>query len=332
MIDTLGQEVLVVDADPKVQKGMEHLLRSAGVTPTMIADPARAYEMVQAKFFAVALVDLDTPRPEGGLDVLREIRNRSPKTALIAMAPRRIFDSAVIAFRAGADDVIAKTPDSVDYLRSRVLELASGKRREAETAHLVDQAAQMHEDLMNVLLSTYRRVQDLEQGTDSDNSALDEITTVLLVEDDGWLGSQLQAMLDERYELESVSTGGEALDVAGRRKFQIALVKDALPDLPGSMVVRTIKAQSTETIVLLFNSPLGGRAGSVQVIETSRTIPFLPAFTQPKQLADRLEEVREAYLATTRERKYLSAFRQQHFDLLKRYAEMKQKLARAKGE
>jgi hypothetical protein len=128
-----------------------------------------------------------------------------------------------------------------------------------------------------------------------------------------------------------VSTGGEALDVVGRKRFQIALVKDALPDLPGSMVVRTIKGQSPETIVLLFSSPVGGRAGSVQVIETSRVIEWLPSFTQPRQIADRLDEVRDAFVATTRERKYLSAFRQQHFELLKRYAELKQKLQRFKS-
>ena len=53
----------------------------------------------------------------------------------------------------------------------------------------------------------------------------------------------------------------------------------SLPDLPGSMVVRTVKQQSPETIVLLFSVPQGNRPGSVQVIESARTIPFVPAFT-----------------------------------------------------
>ena len=128
-----------------------------------------------------------------------------------------------------------------------------------------------------------------------------------------------------------VQSAEQALDlVAGEARFQIAIVKDALPDLPGSMVVRTIKQVSAETIVLLFTRPRRERPGQVQVVESARTIPFINSFTQPRQLADRLDEIRDAFRATTRERRYLGAFRQQHFELLKRYAELKQKLTRAK--
>jgi DNA-binding response OmpR family regulator len=330
MIEGEGQEVLIVDGDPKVQKGIEHLFRSAGLTPTVIADPQRAIEVSGEKFFAVAVVDLDTPVHDGGLAVLQALRARSPKTALVALSPRRAFDGAVAAFRAGVDDVIVKAPDQVELLRDRVVELALGRKREAEASKVLEQAGALHEDLMKVLLDMHRRVTDLEEGVKEGDSDLDEITSVLLVEDDGWLAGQLSAMLGETYELESVSTGGEALDLAGRNHYHLALVKDSLPDLPGSMVVRTVKTQSPETIVLSFSSPLGGRPGSVQVVETTRSIPFLPTFTEPQQIVDRIDELRDAFHATAKERKYLASFRQQHFDLLKRYADLKQRLVRAR--
>ena len=326
-----GQEILIIDGDPKVQRGMEQLFRTAGLQPTIITDPWRAIEMAGEKFFSVAVVDLDTPEPEGGLKTLAALREKSPRTALVALSPRRSFDSAVAAFRGGVDDVVVKTPEQVEFLRNRVVQLAAGRQRTVAAENLVGEAADFHDDLMKVLLETFRRVSDLEeQQASGDVSELDEVTSMLLVEDDGWLTGQLGAMLDDRYDLKSVSSGAEALDQAGRESYQVVLVKESLPDLPGSMVVRTLKSQSSETMVLLFSSPQPGRPGRVEVIESSRAIPFIEQFTQAKELAERIDEVREAFRATSKERKYLAAFRQHHFDLLKRFAELKAKMARAK--
>ncbi len=98
------------------------------------------------------------------------------------------------------------------------------------------------------------------------------------------------------------------------------------------MVVRSVKAQSPEALVLLYTAPGPGQAGSMQVMEGSRAIQFLPQFTEVGQILARLDELREAALATTRERRYHAAFRQQHFDLLKRFAELRAKLQRQSGK
>ena len=327
-----GQEVLVFDKDIKVQRGMEQLLRAAGLTPTTIADPERALELSLAKFFAVALVDLDTPGPDEGARILTEIKSRSPATSLIALSPRKSYDAAVMAFRAGAVDVVVKAPDMVDYLKNRVVALAATQQREVNNDKLIELTLGLHEELMNVLITTHRRAADLEEQHGMVSAAGDATTRILLVEDDGWLDGQLRASLDERggFDLVTVSTGGEALDVAGRERFQIALIKSQLPDLPGSMVVRTIKAQSTDTLVLLLTPPEGAQAGSIQVIEGQRVIPFVPDWREPQQLLDRIGELREAHFATARERRHLATFRQQHFELLKRFADLRTKLQRAR--
>jgi DNA-binding response OmpR family regulator len=328
-----GQEVLVVDADLAVQRGLEQLFRRSGLTPTVLGDLDRALEAVTEKFFAVALVDADTPQPEEGLRRVTEFRERSPETALVVLAPRRSYEVAVRAFRAGADDVVVKTPDQVDYLRNKVVSLAAGKRRKAENEQLLGRTYELHEELMKVLLETYRRLSDFEerQSGGAPSYSSDETTRVLLAEDDGWLGESLRSILGERggYALASVATGGEALDLSGRERFHIALVKDALPDLPGTMVGRTVKAQSPDTLVLLYRVPSHSHAGSIEIVDAQRSIEFLPVFTEAGQLAARLDDLRAAFHATAKERRYLSAFRQQHFDLLKRYADLRQKLQRA---
>jgi DNA-binding NtrC family response regulator len=329
-----GQEVLVVDGDEKVQHGLEQLLTSANLVPTVLPDPGRALDLSSEKFFAVALIDLDTPTVGAGVNLIAELHRRSPATTVLMMAARKHFDVAVAAFRAGAADVSVKAPDQVEYLKRRVVDAAAARRREADTSRVLGDTMALHEDLIKVLLDTFRKAVDLEERAAGGGARDgDQDTSVLLVDDDPGLGSQLVAALHQRggYQLRTVSTGGEALDLGGREKFAIALIKDALPDLPGSMVVRTIKAQSPETIVLLYTAPGGGQAGSMQVMEGSRAIQFLPQFTEVGQILGRLDELREAALATTRERRYHAAFRQQHFDLLKRFAELRAKLQRQSG-
>ena len=61
-----GQEVLVVDADDQVVKGLDRLLTRVGLIVTGTHDPVRARDQLLNKFFAVALVDADTPTPGGG--------------------------------------------------------------------------------------------------------------------------------------------------------------------------------------------------------------------------------------------------------------------------
>ena len=68
------------------------------------------------------------------------------------------------------------------------------------------------------------------------------------------------------------------------------------------------------------------RDWKVQLIETTRTITVVEEFTQASQLAGRLTELAEAHRAKARERRYLQAFRERHYNLLRRLAELKKKL------
>ena len=192
----------------------------------------------------------------------------------------------------------------------------------------------LHEDFLKRLMETSRRAQELEErlGGGAQSADADEVTSLLVVEshDDHWLSDELERELKQRpgYRLHRAMTGGEALDVGAARRFHIALVRDNLPDLPGTMIVNTLRAQSPETITILFSRP-GARAGKVEVIEGSRAIPLVPDFSEPAQLIARLDELRQAFVAKSRERRYLAAFRQHNYELLKRFADLKQKLKRA---
>jgi DNA-binding response OmpR family regulator len=333
MAEADGQEILVVDGDDKVQRGLAQLLSENGLVPTVVSDAVRARELAREKYFAVALLDLDTPQTNAGLELTRWFKQNAPTTTTIVMCSRKVFESSVEAFRAGAADVIVKSPDQVQYLKQRTVDAATGVQKSLSDDKLIQEVLGVHEDFLRRLMEACRRTAELEEqlGGGSHPSAADEECGLLVVEEDGWLAKQLESALSVRggYALVAVTTGGEALDRASGRTFQIALVRDALPDLTGSMVVSTLKAQSPDTLTILYSRPSGTQPGKAEVIEGSKVIPLVPELLDGKQMVERVDELREAFRRKSRERRYLAAFRQENYELLKRYADLKQRLQRA---
>lgn len=335
-----GQEVLVLDADPAVQQGVFQLLSTVGLIVTALGDPAAARKEVADRFFSVVLVDVDTPAPGEGLGFLQVVKERSPATQLLVLAARRTFEQAVRAFRAGATDVIIKEPDQVEYMKNRVIELARRGVRTEVSRKLLTEVGQTHEEFLSRLMEASRRIVDLEEriagrteGSTASSDAARVEFGILVVDGDGSLADLLEANVDkEGYVVKWAATGGEAFDLVGQGGgIQLAIVQQQLPDLPGSMVIKSIKQLASATIVLEI-APPGDAPGWVRVMETTRTIPLVPQLTDYKQILPHISELREAYRAKGRERRYLRAFRAQHFDFIKRYVELKQRIGQALGE
>ena len=70
----------------------------------------------------------------------------------------------------------------------------------------------------------------------------------MLVDDDPKALEKLEKVLTEAagWQLRAALTGGEALDVVPQERPQIVMVKEDLPDLPGSMVVHTVKSSAPD--------------------------------------------------------------------------------------
>ena len=157
-----GQEILVVDADDQVVKGLDRLLTRVGLIVTGTHDPMRARDQLLNKFYAVALVDADTPTPGGGIELLQFARDKSPLTSVVIMTARKSYETAVKAFRAGAADVVLKEPDVVPYLRERVVEAATDIKATADRNSLLEEVAETHEEFLRRLRDVAREGLDLE--------------------------------------------------------------------------------------------------------------------------------------------------------------------------
>jgi DNA-binding response OmpR family regulator len=326
-----GAEVLVVDQDTTVHKGTTQLLSAASMHVTCTTDPEEALGLVDRRFFSVMLVDIDTPAPSAGLDTVRALKERSPTSMIIAMTPRRSFDDAVAAVRVGAIDLILKAPESVAYLRERVLDAAGRSVGRREIDHVLVDIRNAQEEFLSKFMDAERRALDLTDrlaGRDPGRTVDLEELLVLVVDEADSLMDALGGADKPGFTFIHATSGGEALDRASSGRFHYAMVAEDLHDLPTSMVVRSMRAQNQELVVLTFMGP-AETGGKVELVETHGQRTIIDPFTDASQLLGRLDELAEAYRAKSRERRYTQNFRERHYDFLRRYVELKVKIDRA---
>jgi DNA-binding NtrC family response regulator len=326
----VGVEVLVLDGDARVHAGIEQLLSEASLHVTCTDDSETALQLVGRQFFSVALVDIDTPSPRAGIPTISKIKQMSPTTMVIAMTPRRSYDDAVDAVRAGGVDLILKAPESVAYLKDRVLDAAgrSVGRREVDT--VLDDIKRVHEEFLQRFMDAEKRALDLADqaaGRDPGKSSLIEDLRVLVIDEVDDFFDAMQEAKPAGFAFVHATSGGEGLDRVSSGSFHYAMIAEDVTDLPAKTVARTIRNQQPDTVVLTFLGPADN--GHVELVETNSTRTIVKPFDDSGKLVARLDELAEAWRAKQRERRYTQAFRERHYDFLRRYVEIKTKIERA---
>jgi len=326
----VGIEVLVLDGDERVHAGIEQLLSEAHLHVTCVTDAGRAEALVDRQFFSVALIDIDTPTPRAGIATIRAIKQKSPTSMVIAMTPRRSYDDAVDAVRAGAIDLILKAPDSVAYLKERVLDAAGRSVGKREVDSVLDDVRGVHEEFLQRFMEAERRAIDLADKVAGRDRAhidqLDELRVLVIDEVDDFVTAMTDAS-PKGFAFVHATSGGEGLDRVSSSTFHYAMVAEDVTDLPARTIARTIRNQHPDTVVLTFLGPADN--GRVELVETHGSRPLLQPFTDAQQLLGRLDELAEAWRIKARERRYTQAFREKHYDFLRRYVELKTKIDRA---
>ena len=331
--ELVGVQVLVVDQDITVQKGVTALLSAAGLHVTSVSTPEQALSAIERQFYSVILVDIDTPTPGAGIATIRGLKEQSSTSMVIAMTPRRSFEDSVTAVRAGAIDLILKAPDSVAYLKDRVVEAAGRSVGRREVDSVMADVKQVYDDFLLRFVESERRAVDLADrlaGRDPDRALEVGDLQVLIVDEVETLYDAMIAAAPPGYAFTHATSGGEALDRASSGHYHYAMVAEDIGDLPASILVRSIKTQNPELVVLTFLGP--SENGRVDLVETSSVRTIVTPFRETNQLVDRLDELAQAWRAKARERRYTTAFRERHYDFLRRYVELKTKIDRAMHE
>jgi DNA-binding NtrC family response regulator len=328
--DLIGAEILVIEKDERVQRGMTQVLSAAKLHVTCTATPAEAFELLERNFYSVVVVDLDTPSEGAGLSTVHRVKQLSGTSMIVVLTGRRSFDEAVEVIRAGAIDVIFKSPESVQYLRDRIREAAGHSAGKREVHSLLAEVREAHEAFLKRYMDAERRALDLDDrlsGRDPDREAMPQDIRVLVASQDPQVYEACERAQRPRFSFEAATSGGEALDRCGSSRFDIVMVADDLPDLPESMVFRSLRTQNPELVMIAISPP--GIGGSVQMVESERRETLIDNFKESTQLVARLDELADAFVAKARERRYIQAFREKNYDFLRRYVELKMKIDRA---
>ena len=102
--------LLIVDDEEAVAYPLSQYFRARGCQVDMATEPEEAEALVSHRRYDLAILDicLSNIRPTAGLDVLREIRRRSPGTAVIVLSGHVSAEVEREARSAGADRVLSK--------------------------------------------------------------------------------------------------------------------------------------------------------------------------------------------------------------------------------
>ena len=108
--------ILIADDQPDVLEALRLLLKCEGYQTEAVKSPAAALKAVEARDFALVLIDLnytrDTTSGQEGLDLLKKLQTLDATLPVVVMTAWASVDVAVEAMRRGARDFVTKPWDN----------------------------------------------------------------------------------------------------------------------------------------------------------------------------------------------------------------------------
>ncbi len=138
--------VLITDDDPSIRQTMETIVRQAGMKSIAVATGEEALKTIAQCSIDVMLLDVQLPGING-LEVLKQVRERSPDVGVIMLSVIKEISVAVQAIQLGAHDYVQKDFSPVE-LAARVSKSLDKMRSERELAWLRDEVGQRRDKPM----------------------------------------------------------------------------------------------------------------------------------------------------------------------------------------
>ena len=133
-------------------------------------------------------------------------------------------------------------------------------------------------------------------------------------------------LADKPWDTAAEITGGGALDDAGNQNFDVIICREELPDLRGSMIIKTVQAQNTETLGVVYSTADGD--GQIDIYRWGRIDSTHRPFSAAAQLAEKLEGIVAEISSAQQDRRIIQSFRNAHQDFFRRYGELRMRLNR----
>ncbi len=117
----MAQRILVADDEQIIRESLSFILKKEGYTVEEAAHGRDALARHEASPFDIIITDIEMPEMKG-VDLLRQVRQRTPQTLVIIVTAFASVETAIQALREGAADYILK-PVNFDDLLYRVKKL-----------------------------------------------------------------------------------------------------------------------------------------------------------------------------------------------------------------
>ncbi len=138
----LQTRVLVVDDDDILRHIIKDTVAEAGAETETALDGLDAAEKLEASRFDIVISDLNMPRMDG-MELLRHIRENSPKILVIIVTGFAALETAIEAIKLGAYDYIQK-PFKMEELGVVVRNAIEKVRIKKEKDILIEQMTKLH--------------------------------------------------------------------------------------------------------------------------------------------------------------------------------------------
>lgn len=247
--------VLLVDDEEEFLASVCKPLVRRGFEVTTAPDGKRALDLIGARTFDVAVLDVKMPGMSGD-QVFREIKKMRPSMPVIMLTGHGTIQQAFQTSKEGVFDYIAKpceVGELIEVLRKATAEIRS-------------------------------------RGADDPSLSEEEQVRLLLVDDEVDLLASLSKALERRnMSVASAQDGEEALILAAGKVFDVVVLDMKMPGMGGMATLLRFKESYPLTEVIL----LTGHPSSPQAVEAMRRGAF-DFLMKPVDIAELVRRIHEA--------------------------------------
>ena len=126
--EKLPLSVLVVDDEPDYAEAVVNTLERINAECEVAHSQKDAEKILSEKIFDVVVTDLMLERDDGGLQILKRVKETAPETEVIMMTANSKIEIAVEAMRMGAYNYLTKPLENLQHLRVVVQKAGESSR------------------------------------------------------------------------------------------------------------------------------------------------------------------------------------------------------------
>ncbi|HZA13850.1 MAG TPA: response regulator, partial [Myxococcaceae bacterium] len=226
----------------------------------------------------------------------------------------------VLALSAGASGILEFRSQSRGEILAQIRDWVSRYHKLARERDLLFRLRELNEEFLKQVVAAQKRTLELEeQLRPEDAEDGDEMSRVLVVDDDDAVRGVLQMLLSRKGHLHQVVQTGEAgVDAISAQRFDLVITDKNLPGISGLDVLREVKRRSPDTDVILMTG-YASMDSAIEALNHGAAGYLEKPFDHVRIVADKIDAILEKRRANLRHRRYLATIKERNRAFLDRY-------------